>query len=296
MKQLAQRRIKLTPYLYILPFMGFFALFNLYPLLYGFIISFLDRNNARKLLSNTFVWFENYHKALTLSTTFASLWRTVVFTTIFTALVMGLGFLFAVLFNKEFVGRKVARSMFYMPYVTNLIAVGIVFKYLFNPSKGPVNALWRLVGESGPEWLLDPSLALILVAVIGAWAALAFNVITILAALQEVPRDLYEVAQIEGVNPIQRIRYVTLPLIAPHLFTLLTITLINSFKNFTTIIGLTGGGPGTATQVMSLQIYNDAFIHLKFGIAAAEGVLFTLFIFLVNSLVNQARKRWLTHH
>ena len=281
-----------SAYLFIAPFLLFFALFKLYPMLYGFMVSFLDRNNARKLSSMAFVGFDNYAKALSNSTLAASFAHTIVFSLIYTVLVMVLGFLFAMLYNREFRGRTAARTMFYMPYVTNLIAVGIVFKYLLNPTKGPVNAIFRAFGFAGPKWLLSPSIALVTVAFIGAWSALAFNVITVLAALQEIPKDLYEVADIEGVTFFQRIRYIVLPMISPTLFMLLTITIINSFKNYTTVMGLTGGGPGTATQVISLLIYEDAFTYMKFSIASAEGVMFTLFIIIVNALVSKGRSAW----
>ena len=182
--------------------------------------------------------------------------------------------------------------MFYMPYVTNIIAVGIVFKYLLNPTKGPVNAIFRLFGAEGPKWLSSPVMALPTAAVIGAWLALAFNIITVLAALQEIPNELYEVAELEGATFFQRIRHIILPMLVPALFMLLTITVINSFKSYTTIVALTGGGPGTSTRTLSYQIYEDAFTYMKFSIASAEGVLMTLVIIVVNAILGRVRKVW----
>lgn len=286
------RKNEKAAYLFIAPFLAFFAIFKLYPMVYGFLVSFLDRNNTKKLTSTTFVGLDNFAKALSNSTLLSSFVHTLVFSLVYTVLVMAFGFLVAMLFNRDFRGRTAARTMFYMPYVTNLIAVGIVFKYLLNPQKGPVNAIFRAFGMMGPKWLQSPSLALVTTAVIGAWAALAFNVITMLAALQDIPKDLYEVADIEGVTFWQRIRYIVLPMVSPTLFLLLTITIINSFKNYTTIMGLTAGGPGTATRVVSLQIYEDAFTYSKFSIAAAEGLMFTIFIILVNVLVSKGREAW----
>ena len=205
---------------------------------------------------------------------------------------MVLGFIFAVLFNTPFKGRKAVRTMFYMPYVTNIIAVGIVFKYLLNPTKGPVNAIFRLFGAEGPKWLSSPVMALPTAAVIGAWLALAFNIITVLAALQEIPNELYEVAELEGATFSQRIRHIILPMLVPALFMLLTITVINSFKSYTTIVALTGGGPGTSTRTLSYQIYEDAFTYMKFSIASAEGVLMTLVIIVVNAILGRVRKVW----
>ena len=281
-----------TPYLFIAPFLVMFAAFKLYPMVYGFAVSFLDRNSTKKLTSTAFAGLKNYTNVLASESFWQSLGRSFVFAFVYTVTVMVLGFIFAVLFNTPFKGRKAVRTMFYMPYVTNIIAVGIVFKYRLNPTKGPVNAIFRLFGAEGPKWLSSPVMALPTAAVIGAWLALAFNIITVLAALQEIPNELYEVAELEGATFSQRIRHIILPMLVPALFMLLTITVINSFKSYTTIVALTGGGPGTSTRTLSYQIYEDAFTYMKFSIASAEGVLMTLVIIIVNAILGRVRKVW----
>ena len=281
-----------TPYLFIAPFLVMFAAFKLYPMVYGFAVSFLDRNSTKKLTSTAFAGLKNYTNVLASESFWQSLGRSFVFAFVYTVTVMVLGFIFAVLFNTPFKGRKAVRTMFYMPYVTNIIAVGIVFKYLLNPTKGPVNAIFRLFGAEGPKWLSSPVMALPTAAVIGAWLALAFNIITVLAALQEIPNELYEVAELEGATFSQRIRHIILPMLVPALFMLLTITVLNSFKSYTTIVALTGGGPGTSTRTLSYQIYEDAFTYMKFSIASAEGVLMTLVIIVVNAILGRVRKVW----
>lgn len=225
-----------SAYLFILPFLLMFIIYKLYPMVYGFAVSFLDRNSTKKLSSTDIVWLKNYINVLSSKTFWETLGRSFYFAAVYTAVVMIFGFLFGVLFNNEFKGRKIVRTMFYMPYVTNIIAIGIVFKYLLNPTKGPVNAIFRLFGQTGPKWLSSPEMALPTAAVIGAWLALAFNIITVLAALQEIPKDLYEVAEIEGVTFFQKLWYIILPMLKPALFMLLTITVINSFKSYTTIV------------------------------------------------------------
>ena len=289
---MAAKGNRTTPYLFIAPFLVMFAAFKLYPMVYGFAVSFLDRNSTKKLTSTAFAGLKNYTNVLASESFWQSLGRSFVFAFVYTVTVMVLGFIFAVLFNTPFKGRKAVRTMFYMPYVTNIIAVGIVFKYLLNPTKGPVNAIFRLFGAEGPKWLSSPVMALPTAAVIGAWLALAFNIITVLAALQEIPNELYEVAELEGATFSQRIRHIILPMLVPALFMLLTITVINSFKSYTTIVALTGGGPGTSTRTLSYQIYEDAFTYMKFSIASAEGVLMTLVIIVVNAILGRVRKVW----
>ena len=279
-------------YLFILPFLAMFAIFKLYPMIYGFIVSFWNRNSEMKLLDTTFVGFDNYISVLKSRSFWEAFGHSIVFSVIYIAFLMVFGFLLAVMLNRKFRGRTAVRTCFYIPYVTNMIAVGIVFKYLLNPTRGPVNAIFRLFGATGPRWFSSPVLALPAAAVVAAWAALAFHIITCLAALQEIPQDVYEVADIEGATPLQKIRYIVLPYLMPTLFMLLTITLINSFRNYTAIVGLTGGGPGTSSKVVSLLIYDDAFNFLKFSIASAEGVIFTIFIIIVNRIFTKARSVW----
>ncbi len=287
------RRDERTAYLMILPFVLAFAVFKLYPMLYGILVSFWRRNSLRTRASTDFAGLDNYITALQTSTVWTSFLHSIIFSVIYVVLVMILGFIVALLFNQRFKGRTAVRTMFYMPYVTNMIAVGIVFKYMLNPTRGPVNAIWRLFGQTGPEWFNSPVLALPTVTVVAVWAALAFVIITILAALQDVPEELFEVAEIEGAGRWQRIRYVVLPMIAPTLFMLLTICIINSFRNYTTIVALTNGGPGTASRILSLQIYEDAFTYAKYGVASAEGVMFAAFIIAINAIVSKVRSKCL---
>ena len=280
-------------YIFILPFVLMFTLFKLYPMLYGILVSFWQRNSLRTRMSTAFAGLENYSTVIHTSTFWSSLGHSVVFSLLYVTLLMVVGFIVAMLFNRDFKGRTAVRTMFYMPYVTNMIAVGIVFKYMLNPTRGPVNAIWRLFGQTGPEWFNSPVLALPTVTVVAVWAALAFVIITILAALQDVPEELFEVAEIEGAGRWQRIRYVVLPMIAPTLFMLLTICIINSFRNYTTIVALTNGGPGTASRILSLQIYEDAFTYAKYGVASAEGVMFAAFIIAINAIVSKVRSKCL---
>lgn len=279
-----------TAWLFLSLFTILFAIFKLYPLIYGVSISFLDRNSLRNVYSNDFVWFENYRKVFSNATTMQAFGRTFLFSVMYTVFTMCFSILAAILLNRQFRGRTAVRTMFYMPYVTNLIAIGVVWNYILNPYKGPVNRLLLALGVAQdhlPLWLGGNGSALPMVAVIHTWVGLAFPVITLLAALQQVPRPLLEVADLEGASAFQRLRYVLLPSLKPTLIFILTITIINSFKNYTVIMALTEGGPGTATQVASMQIYADAFKYFRLGIASAEGALLASIIFVISLLVQR---------
>ena len=279
-------------YLFILPFVAIFVIFKIVPILYGLFISVLDRNTIKKAMTTVFVGFKNFQKVFTSETFWNSFKNSLIFASIYIVLRMVLGFFIAVLLSKRFRGRTAVRTMFYMPYVTNVIAIGIVFQYLLNPFNGPVNAIFRFFGIEGPKWLLSTSLALPVTAVVAVWIAVTFNVITILAAMQDIPQSLYEVADIEGANGWQKIRFITFPLLIPTLFTLLTLVIIASFKSYNIIMALTEGGPGGASRTLSFKIYEDSFRYGYYSIGAAESVFFATFIIIINRVFNRVRSSW----
>ena len=129
-------------------------------------------------------------------------------------------------------------------------------------------------------------------AVVAVWIAVTFNVITILAAMQDIPQSLYEVADIEGANGWQKIRFITFPLLIPTLFTLLTLVIIASFKSYNIIMALTEGGPGGASRTLSFKIYEDSFRYGYYSIGAAESVFFATFIIIINRIFNRVRSSW----
>ncbi|MBR1583358.1 MAG: sugar ABC transporter permease [Spirochaetales bacterium] len=294
MKTIKQSKIKQDKlaYLFILPFVAVFVIFKIVPILYGLFISFLDRNSVKKAMSTAFVGFKNFQKVFTSDTFWKAFGNSLVFAIIYIVLRMVLGFFIAILLNKRFRGRTAVRTMFYMPYVTNVIAIGIVFQYLLDPFNGPVNAIFKALGMEGPLWLLSPTFALPVTAVVAVWIAVTFNVITILAALQDIPQSLYEVADIEGANEWQKIRYITFPLLIPTLFTLLTLVIIASFKSYNIIMALTEGGPGGASRTLSFKIYEDSFLYNYYSVGAAESVFFATFIVIINRVFNRIRSSW----
>lgn len=294
MKTIKQSKIKQDKlaYLFILPFVAVFVIFKIVPILYGLFISFLDRNSVKKAMSTAFVGFKNFQKVFTSDTFWKAFGNSLVFAIIYIVLRMVLGFFIAILLNKRFKGRTAVRTMFYMPYVTNVIAIGIVFQYLLDPFNGPVNAIFKALGMEGPLWLLSPTFALPVTAVVAVWIAATFNVITILAALQDIPQSLYEVADIEGANEWQKIRYITFPLLIPTLFTLLTLVIIASFKSYNIIMALTEGGPGGASRTLSFKIYEDSFLYNYYSVGAAESVFFATFIIIINRVFNRIRSSW----
>lgn len=291
-KMLKKKKQEKLAYIYILPFVAIFLMFKIVPIVYGLFISVLDRNSIRKAMSMVFVGVQNFQKVLSSESFWDAFLNSLLYAAIYIVLRMVIGFIFAILLNKKFAGRTAVRTMIYMPFVTNVIAIGIVFQYLLDPFNGPVNSIFRFFGIQGPMWLLSQSLALPASSMVAVWAAVAFDIITLLAALQDIPHSLYEVAEIEGATELQKVRYITFPLLIPTLFTLLTLVIVASFKSYNIIMALTEGGPGGASRTLSFKIYEDSFKYGFYSVGAAESVLFAAFIIFVNTLFNRVRTLW----
>lgn len=291
-KMLKKKKQEKLAYIYILPFVAIFLMFKIVPIVYGLFISVLDRNSIRKAMSMVFVGVQNFQKVLSSESFWDAFLNSLLYAAIYIVLRMVIGFIFAILLNKKFAGRTAVRTMIYMPFVTNVIAIGIVFQYLLDPFNGPVNSFFRFFGIQGPMWLLSQSLALPASSMVAVWAAVAFDIITLLAALQDIPHSLYEVAEIEGATELQKVRYITFPLLIPTLFTLLTLVIVASFKSYNIIMALTEGGPGGASRTLSFKIYEDSFKYGFYSVGAAESVLFAAFIIFVNTLFNRVRTLW----
>ncbi len=291
-KMLKKKKQEKLAYIYILPFVAIFLMFKIVPIVYGLFISVLDRNSIRKAMSMVFVGVQNFQKVLSSESFWDAFMNSLLYAAIYIVLRMVIGFIFAILLNKKFAGRTAVRTMIYMPFVTNVIAIGIVFQYLLDPFNGPVNSIFRFFGIQGPMWLLSQSLALPASSMVAVWAAVAFDIITLLASLQDIPYSLYEVAEIEGATELQKVRYITFPLLIPTLFTLLTLVIVASFKSYNIIMALTEGGPGGASRTLSFKIYEDSFKYGFYSVGAAESVLFAAFIIFVNTLFNRVRTLW----
>lgn len=279
--------------IFILPFTIFFVLFKLYPIVYGFVISFYNKNSIKNFNSKQFIGLKNYVKVLTNEGCRDAFVNTIMFSLVYIVLTMALALLFAILLEKNFKGIRIIRTMFYLPYVTNLIAIGIVWKFLLNPFNGPINMFLMKIGfppDALPQWLQGSTSALSTTALINVWITLAFSIITLLAAMTNISSSFYEYANLEGANKIQIFKNITLPLLYPSIAFLLLVNTINSFKNYTIIVALTNGGPGNSSVVSTFLIYQDAFKYYKFGIASAEAVLLTIFVVAIAVIFQKLQK------
>lgn len=173
-------------------------------------------------------------------------------------------------------GRTFFRTVFYLPGVLSVVVVGLLFSFILAPGSGVLNRLLDLAGLGALQqnWLGEPSVALPAVAAVFVWFHWGFGFLLFLAGLQDVPRELYEAAELDGANRWARFRYVTWPQLAPVTSIVSLLTLLAALQIFGTVQVLTNGGPGYHTMVPTLAIYNEAFVNWRYGSAAAMSVIF----------------------
>jgi len=196
--------------------------------------------------------------------------------------------------DKGISGVKVFRALFYVPSLTPVVAMAILWRWLLNPKLGPVNyGLKMLFGIKGPMWLGDPDWAILALVLMALWASLGGNrMLIFLAGLQGVPRELYDAASIDGANAWRRFLHVTLPIISPAIFLNLVLSIIGALKVFSSAYVATGGGPAYATWFIALHIYQNAFKYYEMGYASALAWMFLLIILAFTSLQFALQRYW----
>jgi multiple sugar transport system permease protein len=207
----------------------------------------------------------------------AGLLNTTLFAILAVAAEMVLGFFLAVFVSRIVAGRVAYRTIFLLPILLPGIVVGAIWKLMYNPDFGIINQLLGVVGLAGHDWLGDGMLAFASVVVVDIWHWTPFVFLLLLAGLESLPQDVFEAAKMDGASAWAELRYLTLPMMLPTLAVTLVFRLIVSFKVFDEVYLLTGGGPGTATEVVSFTIYRRFFTEDRMGYGSAISVV-TLFL------------------
>lgn len=275
MKQKGDGKIKITlktrdalkGYLFLTPNIIGFAIFTFIPIIASLVLSFTSWDGFGEI---EFIGLENFVRLFSDDVFKVSLWNTIVFTVGSVPITLILALLIAMLLNKGVRGIKWFRAAFFLPYVTAALAAAVVWQLLFHPSMGPINqALMSLGIENPPKWLSATSTAMIGVIIMYVWKMVGYYMIIFLAGIQGIPGHLYEAAQIDGANKMKQFIHITLPMLSPVIFFTSIMGIINSFKVFTEVYALTGGGPGHSTNVMVYNIYVEAFQKYNLGYASA---------------------------
>lgn len=263
-----KRREALAGLIFVAPVVILFIIFKLVPVFGGFLISLGDFKITGAF---EFLGLDNYKDMLTDGAFWRSFWATVAYTVAVVPLLMATSITLAILVRRIAPFIKFFRAAYFIPSITSLVLAGAVFVWVFNAG-GLVPRITEALGGSGSSWLSHPVLALVAIIFVGVWGRFGFDMLIVLARLQDLPRELDEAASIDGASGWQRFWFVTFPQLRPQLFFLLVIETTFSFQVFDTVYVMTGGGPSGATNVLGMLLYEEAFRLFHFGYAAAVGV------------------------
>ena len=281
-KKKAIQRDRAAAYGMLAPFLLFFVLFVLYPLLKNLYYSFTNYNLGNK---TKWIGLSNYRELFTDYWFLESLRNTAVYAVFSVIFLTVLGLFISVLLNQRSRLVKIARTAMIIPHATSMVAVSMIWLYLLDPTTGYVSKLLVALGVGSPPlWLDDPSLALPSLIGINIWKNLGYCMIIYLAGLQGIPPELYEAATVDGAGFLQKHWKITLPQIAPVTFFVFVNNCIEAFKTFEQVQIMTQGGPVTATTTVVYQIYVRAFNDFRMGYAAAMSVVLFVIIFAVTML------------
>ena len=275
----------LAAYLFLTPYLIVLGVFTIFVALYGVGLSLFKIDIG--FTTPEFIGFRNY-VVLFNQLSYASdsdFWISIVNILKFTVVVVIgetiIALLMALLLQAIHArARGIFRTILYLPSVTSSVAIALIFLWFYNP-QGIINYLLSLVGIPGPHWLEDPNFALPALMLLNIWTTAATFMLYFLAAIQDLPQDLYEAAQVDGANRWHLFSNITVPLLRPAIFLVVALGTIGAFQMFDQAKFMTEGGPLRSTLTPLLEIYNAAFRDNHFGLAAAMSVLVFILIFIV---------------
>lgn len=276
-------------YSFILPNLIVMLILITYPVFRGLYISLFNTNLINKW---KFVGLNNYTNVLFNSEFYSSVWITLKFTFF---VVLGhfiIGFILSHILNKDIKGITLFRAILIMPWLIPESVLAMVFKWLFNPVYGLVNhLLMKLSIISEPlSWLGDGKYAFFIAVMVCIWKGFPMIMMMILAGLQSIPKTLYEAGQIDGASNWQKFIYITIPSIKHILTTALILDTVWWFKHYTIVWVLTQGGPGSATSLISIDIYKTNFEYFKFGKGSATAILVFFICFAIGKIYERVFK------
>jgi multiple sugar transport system permease protein len=277
---LRDMRRQWTAYLFLSPVLILFAVFTVFSVGYAFYLSFHQWNILEP--AKPYVGLDNYARLFDDARFGQSIVNTAYYTAASVPLTMGIGLAIALLLNNQIRARGLFRTLFYLPVITPLVIAAIIWKWVYNGEYGLLNYYLLRIGliDEPLLWLSDKNLAMPAIILMSVWAGVGFSMVIYLAGLQAIPQELYESATLDGAGAWARLRYITIPMLAPTTLFLLVIGIIGSFQIFTQIFVMTSGGPVDRTTTMVYFIYEAAFKFYEFGYAStlAFGLFALLFL------------------
>ena len=279
--------------IYLLPSMLIFLIFTFYPFVKTLITSFFATTNTGALTQ--FVDIQNYIALFTDPKYLQNLGNTFLYLLLTVPLTVIIALLLAVLSCSNLPGMGVFRTIFSSTMGISVAAGSVFWNLLFHPTAGLLNHIVMTLGGKPVGWLTDANCALLSVSAVSIWMNLGFSYLVLMGGLKNIDDSHYEGVEIIGGGFFYRLFKVTIPLISPSLFFVLTTALIGAFQSFGLIDMLTAGGPNNSTNLLVYRLYKDAFVNFRIGSASAQGVVLFLLILLVSQLQTKLTERLVTY-
>jgi len=276
-------------YLFLLPALGGILVFILGPVVAAIALSFTKWD---LLTPAKFIGLSNYQELIQDPMFRKVMLNTLIFTgaSVPLSLILSLGLALAL--NQKIKGIVIFRTIYFLPVVSSMVAVSLVWRWLYNPNYGLLNYFLNLLHLPSVNWLFSTTWAMPAVILMSVWKGLGYNMVIFLAGLQGIPQMYYESAKIDGAGKFQAFKNITLPLLSPTTFFVLVISIISSFQVFDQIFVMTSGGPAHATEVIIYYIYHNAFQIFRMGYASALAFCLFIIIFALTLLQIRLSKRW----
>lgn len=292
------KRLKkdITGYLFIAPNLLGFIILTFIPVLFSFFVSFTEWNLFKGFDGMEFIGLKNYFSMFKDEWFIASIKNNAIYAIGTIPVILCLSLFIAVILNDKVYGKNALRAMFFMPYISNIVAISAVWLMLYNPSYGVINQfLMRLGVQAPPKWIASSKWALPSVMIMSVWSGVGYNAVIYLAGIQGIPKELYESADIDSANWWHKLIHITVPMLSPTTFFLLITNIISSFQVFGQINIMTQGGPGTATTVIAYYIYLSGFRYYKMGYSASMAWFLFAIIFIVTLIQWKGQKKWVNY-
>ncbi|OTN89564.1 hypothetical protein A5819_002062 [Enterococcus sp. 7E2_DIV0204] len=267
---------------------------NIKPAIETLILSFQKSSGFGKT-----VWagLENYKKLIGDPEVTQAVINTLAYTLIAVPFIIVLSLVAAVLMNQKVKGISFYRTLYFLPVVATPAAVAMVWRWLYNSDYGIINYLFSLVGLKGASWLTNPHTSILAIAIVGIWSTVGYNMVLLLSGLQEIPKDYYESAEIDGAGAIKQFFSITLPLVSPTLFFVMVTTIINSLQVFDLIFMMIDKTNAALPKTQSLVylFYKQSFIMNDKGYGSAIVMVLLVIIMLITVLQVKVQKKWVNY-
>lgn len=278
-------------YIMIAPTIIGLIILNIWPLIQTIILSF---NTVDGFNQMQWAGLSNFKKLVADPEVWQATWNTLKYTIISVPIGVILSLVVAVLLNANIKGKTIYRVIYFLPVVSAPAAIAMVWKWLYNSDYGLFNYILSLVGIHGPKWLSDPKIALLSIIVVGIWSVLGYNMIILLAGLQEIPKTFYEAAEIDGAGPIRRFFAITFPLVSPTMFFVVITSIIGGLQIFDLIFMMIDRTNGAlqSTESLVYLFYKYSFVMNDKGYGSAIVTLLLVIILAITVVQLKLQKKW----